>query len=103
MDDTTFLGDKAERIIDLSEIGFACDIYTNPVGNFSVIPWGDYYLASFRTFAYYITTEIHRYIFKPNMKLRNPHTQLFCLLDKDFNLVRHLPCEKSTYWNDPLF
>lgn len=54
---------KAKSVVDYSDIGIECGYYFNPVGNFSIIPFGDYYLASFRAFGYYITLDIHKYVF----------------------------------------
>ena len=56
---------KANTIIDLSEIAFECGFYFNPIGNFSIIPFGEHYLASFRVFGYFITTDIQNYVFTP--------------------------------------
>lgn len=52
-----------KSVIDFSDIGFECGCMFNPVGNFSIVPYGDGYLASFRKFGYYITTELHQYVF----------------------------------------
>ena len=63
----------AKSVIDYSDIGIECGYYFNPVGNFSIIPFGDGYLASFRAFGYFITTDIQQYMFTPNMRLKEPH------------------------------
>lgn len=93
----------AKSVIDFSEIGFECGCMFNPIGNFSIVPFNGMYLASFRKFAYFITTDIQQYMFTQNMRLKEPHKQLFCLLDKDFKFVKQLPCVNSSYWEDPNF
>ena len=94
----TNLKHLARRIVDLSQIGFDCGYYNNPIGNFSMIPYGDYYLASFRVFGYYITTDIQNYVFTPNMRLEHPDEHIFCRLDRDFNFVRRLHLAENTYY-----
>lgn len=88
----------AKSVIDFSDIGFGCECFFNPVGNFSIVPYGEGYLASFRKFAYYITTELNQYVFTQNMRLKEPHKQLFVVLDRDFKFVKELPCVSSSYW-----
>jgi len=99
----TILKPLAKRIIDLAHIGFDCGFFSNPVGNFSVIPHGEYYLASFRAFGYYITTETQNYVFTTNMVLAHPDEHIFCLLDRDFSFIKRLPIAENTYWKDPKF
>lgn len=94
---------KAKSVIDYSEIAFECGFFFNPIGNFSIIPFGDYYLASFRAFGYFITTEIQNYVFTPNMKLKEPNKYVFCLLDRDFHFVKQLKCVQSSYWEHPVW
>lgn len=92
-----YLGGRAKSIKDLSNIGFDCGFYQNAIGNYSLIPYGDSYLASFRVFGYYITTDIQNYVFTPNMRLEHPDEHIFCLLDHDFNFVRRLKIAENTY------
>lgn len=80
--------DMAKRKIDFSDYAFEMGEYFNPIGNFSIIPYNGIYLASFRRFAYHITTEWNEYVTYPALKLNDPHKQLFCLLDRDFNFIR---------------
>ena len=82
------ISDKAKSVIDYSEIAFECGFFFNPIGYFSIIPFGDYYLASFRAFGYFITSDLHQYVFTPNMRLKEPHKYIFCLLDRDFKFVK---------------
>ena len=49
---------KAKSVKDFSDLGIDLGYFFNPVGNFSIIPWGINYLASFRVFGYFITTDI---------------------------------------------
>ena len=93
----TNLKHLARRIVDLSPIGFECGFYNNPIGNFSLLPYGDCYLASFRVFGYFITTERQEYVYTPNMVLEKPDEHIFCLLDRDFNLVKRLHLAANTY------
>lgn len=93
-----YIGGRATATRDLSEIGFECGFYHNPIGNFSLTPCGDCYLASFRVFAYWITTERQEYLYTPNMVLEKPDEHLFCLLDEEFNLVKMLPIAENTYY-----
>lgn len=88
---------SAKRTIDLSTIGFECGFFSNPIGNFSLLPYGDCYLASFRAFGYFITTDRQEYLYTPNMVLEHPDEHIFCLLDGDFNLVRRLHIAANTY------
>ena len=94
----TNLKPLAKRIIDLSYIGFDCGFFSNPIGNFSLLPYGDCYLASFRVFGYFITTDRQEYQYTPNMVLEHPDEHIFCLLDGDFNLVRRLHIAANTYY-----
>lgn len=97
------ISDKAKRVIDFSNIGYECGEFFHPIGNFSIIPYYGIWLASFRRFAYHITTDIQNYVTTPELKLNNPHKQLFCLFGRDFNFIKKLPCEKSDFWEDPKF
>ena len=97
------LSDKAKRTINLSDIAFECGDFYHPIGNFSIVPLNGMYFASFRRFAYHIPTDTQNYVTCQQLKLDDPHKQMFCLLDRDFNFVKHLPCEKSAYWEDPHF
>ena len=67
------ISNYAKSVKDYSDLGIDCGFLFNPVGNFSIIPFGDGYLASFRTFGYYITTDVQNYVFTPNMRLKEPH------------------------------
>lgn len=97
------LQDKALRIIDFSPLALQMGDYFHPIGNFSIVPFYGSYLASFRRFAYHITTEIQEYVTEPTLKLEDPHKHLFCILDRDFKFVKHIPCHTSTFWEDPKF
>ena len=97
------ISSMAKSVKNFSDLGIELGYCFNPVGNFSIIPFGDYYLASFRKFAYFISSDIHQYLFVPNMRLKEPHKQIFVLLDRDFNLVKELPCVSSSYWVDEQF
>lgn len=37
------------------------------------------------------------------MKLKNPHLHRFCVLDRDFNLVRKVPNIQSTFYQHPQY
>ena len=93
-----YLGGMAKSVKDLSGIGFDCGYYNNPIGNHSLIRYGDCYLAAFRAFGYYITTETQNYVFTPNMVLEHPDEHIFCLLDGDFNFVKRLNLAGNTYY-----
>jgi len=92
------ISDKAKNIIDFSSIAFDTGEYFHPIGNFSIIPHKGNYLASFRRFAYHITSGEEKYVTCQALKLADPHKQLFCVLDKSFNFIKQLPCAESTYW-----
>lgn len=94
---------KAKRKIDFTSYGFEMGCVFNNIGNFSIVPFNGLYLASFRRFGYWITSDIQEYLTQANMKLKDPHKHLFCLLDSDFNFIKHLPCHSSTYWEDSKF
>ena len=98
MMETPNISGIAKSIKDLSTIGFDCGYYNNPIGNFSLLPYGDLYLASFRVFGYYITTETQEYQYTPNMVLEHPDEHIFCLLDRDFNFVKRLQIAENTYF-----
>lgn len=93
----------AKSVKDLSEIGFDCGFYHNPIGNHSLIRYGDCYLVSFRAFGYYITSELQQYVYTPNMVLEHPDEHIFCLLDGDFNFVRRLNLVENTYYKPSEF
>ena len=93
-----YIGGRAKSTKDLSEIGFECGYYQNAIGNYSLIPYGDSYLASFRVFGYWITTDIQNYVYTPNMVLAHSDEHIFCLLDGDFNFVKRLPITENTYY-----
>lgn len=98
-----YLGSMAKSVKDLSEIGFDCGFFHNPIGNHSLIRYGDYYLTSFRAFGYYITSELQQYVYTPNMVLQHPEEHIFCLLDGDFNFVRRLNLVENTYYKPSEF
>lgn len=93
-----YIGGRAKSTKDLSEIGFDCGYYQNAIGNYSLIPYGDCYLASFRVFGYFITTDRQEYQYTPNMVLVHPDEHIFCLLDHELNLVRRLHLAENTYY-----
>ena len=103
MSDTLNISHKAKRKIDFTSIGFDMGCAFNNVGNFSIVPFNGLYLASFRRFGYWITRDRQQYLTQKNLKLQDPHKHLFCLMDSDFNFIKHLPCPSSTYWEDPKF
>ena len=97
------ISDKANSKLNMADIGFECGDMFHSIGNFSIVPFNGFYLASFRRFAYYITSETEEYLTCQTLSLEDPHKQLFCLLDKDFNFIKHIPCATSTFWEDPKF
>lgn len=103
MENCLNISHAAKRKIDLSSYGFEMGCVFNNIGNFSIVPFDGLYLASFRRFAYWISSERQEYLTQANMKLKDPHKHLFCLLDSDFNFIKQLPCHSSTYWEDPKF
>ena len=86
-----------EHHTDLSHIAWECGIYFNNVGNFSLVPVGENYLATFRIFGYYIDGK-GRYLTHERMKLEHPDEHLFVLLDRNFNFVRRLDLKRNTYY-----
>lgn len=88
---------EIEERIDLSHIAWECGMYFNNVGNFSLVPVGENYLATFRAFGYYIDGW-GRYLTDERMKLEHPADHLFVLLDGNFNFVRRLDLKRNTYY-----
>lgn len=88
----------AKRVVDLSPIIWECGHVRNNGGNFSLIPYNDGWLASFRLFGYYITKERQQYVYTKEMTLENPDQHLFVLLDRNFNFIKRLNLIENTYW-----
>lgn len=94
----------AKKIIDLSPLAFDLEIYRNPIGNFSLIPFSNGgYLCYMRRFQYYIDGQRYFYWTPKDMILNEPHRHLFIVLDNDFNLVQKVDNLISTYYHDPIF
>lgn len=94
--------DETTEKIDLSHIAWECGMNFNNVGNFSLVPIGENYLATFRVFGYYIDGK-GRYLTDERMKLERPDEHLFVLLDRNFNFVRRLDLKRNTYYVPPDF
>lgn len=88
---------EIEERIDLSPIIWECGYVRNNGGNFSLVPYNDGWLASFRLFGYYIDGK-GRYLTHECMKLERPDEHLFVLLDSHFNFVRRLDLKRNTYY-----
>lgn len=94
----------ATSIIDFTDLGIIdLGIYSNPIGNFSIIPFNDYWLASFRVFGYFITTETQSYKFEKSMILEHPDEHIFVMLDHDFNFKRRMNLSENTYYKPEEF
>ena len=89
--------DETTEKIDLSHISWECGFLKNNIGNFSLVPVGENYLATFRIFGYYIDGK-GRYLTHPDIALERPDTHLFVLLDGNFNFVRRLELKRNTYY-----
>lgn len=97
------IGQLAKQQYDLSPIVWELEDPFHNGGNFSLVPMPDgNWLCCMRIFAYLIDGQ-GRYLQPPQMKLKNPHLHRFCVLDRDFNLVRKVPNIQSTFYQHPQY
>ena len=100
---SNYIKPLAHSVIDYSDLAFDLGFWFNPIGNFSIIPFRNGYLASFRVFGYFITGDTQSYQCLENMRLENPDQHLFLLLDRDFNFIHQLHLTKNTYYKPDEF
>ena len=101
MDEPINMREYADKVIDLTNIGYELGFYFNNCGNFSMLPMpnGDWFCC-FRIFGYWIDS-IGRYLTSEQLRLHHPDLHQFCVLDRDFNFVRKVDCVESTYYKHP--
>lgn len=102
-ENTLNIRDKAKSITDLSPLAF--DMYDpfHNGGNFCLTPMGDgNFLCYMRIFGYFIDGR-GRYLSTPQTLISRPHVHRFCILDRNFNLVKKLYNVESKFYVHPMF